>query len=453
MAQGGGVKTGCIARHEDRFYLFAGAAKDGVQLVGLWTSDDLDHWQEHPDNPVLRPRGPHYLERPTQTRSSVGWRDPGVAYCKDDGCYHMFLCAQLAEEAKDAYLGTAIGHVRSRDLVHWEHLPPVATPGLRDRFYQIEEPEVFQIDGMCYLLFDGGTTGGMRTSTPSRDDVRGSFYMMGESFAGPFVRPEDDLLVGNDLGARCATTGRVIQREDEQIYVHFSIAPRPTLSPPKKIRVREDGTLYLDYLPVMERLETCVICESTDDLPTSQSPDRGQWSRADGKLVGDVELAGSVYRVADEMADLHLSCTINGQSAGRAGVVLRICGNGDAGVWPRGVAVVLDFEGQRVFIGDAKCYPATGWYCKPHDICRMALAPQTDYVLRCLARDEHLEVYLDDRWVFTTVIPEAADLLGNPGQHYRWGPVAAKTGAVELMVERGKAVFSGLRLASLEPLP
>jgi len=50
------------------------------------------------------------------------------------------------------------------------------------------------------------------------------------------------------------------------------------------------------------------------------------------------------------------------------------------------------------------------------------------------------------------VIPGAAELMSIPGQHYRWGPDAAKTGAVELMVERGKAIFSDLRLASLEPL-
>ncbi len=434
MAQGGGVKTGCIAHHEGKFYLFAGASKDAVQVVGLWLSDDMENWEQHPDNPVLKPAGPHYLDAPTDGRPSVGWRDPGIAYCREDGCYHAFLSAQLAEKGDQNCLGSVVGHVRSRDLVHWEHLPPVATPGLADRFYQIEEPEMCQIGGRCYLLLDGGTTGGMRTSTPARDDVRGSFYMIGESFDGPFVRPEDDLLVGNDLGARCATAGRITEWQGEPVFLHFSIARRPALSPPKKVRVRADGTLYLEYMPVMEKLETGLICGSTEDLPDSSSPDVGRWHRSDGVLSGEVTPGGSVYRIADEITDLHFACSINAPSAGRAGVVLRIDKTGDAGVWPRGVGVVLDFDEQRIFISDAKSYPTTGWYCKPHDICRMPLARDRSYHLRCFARDEHLEVYLDNRWAFTTVIPEAA-----------------KAGAVELMIECGEAAFSDVRLASIEP--
>ena len=452
MARGGGVKTGCITRHEDKFYLFAGAAKDGVQLIGLWISEDLEHWTEHPDNPVLTPAGPYYLDAPTAKRTSVGWRDPGIVYCPEDGFHYMVLCAQLPEEDENAYLGTAIGRVRSRDLVHWEHLPPAVTPGLRERFYQIEEPEIFRLGDRWYLMFDGGTTGGMRVSTPARDDVRGSFYLMGRSLAGPFVPPADDLLVGNDQGARCATTGRVVRWEGEPIYVHFAIARRPALSMPKRIRRHPDGTLYLEYMPVVEKLETGVVCESLAELPGAESPDRGRWRLADGRLSGDVKSAGSVYRVADEIADFHLSCTLNASSANRAGVVLRIRDHGDAGTWPRGVAVALDFVDREIFIADARGYPPTGWYCRPHDICRLPLTRNRDYHLRCLVRDEHLEVYLDNRWIFTTVIPDAAALMSVPGKHYGWGPEAAKTGAVELMVERGKAVFSDLRLALLESL-
>ena len=59
---------------------------------------------------------------------------------------------------------------------------------------------------------------------------------------------------------------------------------------------------------------------------------------------------------------------------------------------------------------------------------------QNDH-LRCFARDEHFEVYLDGRWVFTSVFSDAA-----------------KAREVELVVERGTARFSDLRLAAIEPL-
>jgi predicted GH43/DUF377 family glycosyl hydrolase len=435
MAQGGGVKTGCIVRHEDRFYLFAGAAKDGVQVIGLWLSEDLVEWHQHPENPILRPAGPYYLDAPMKDRSMVGWRDPGILYSREDGCYHIVLCAQLSDKDSQHYLGTTIGHVRSKDLVNWEYLPPVETPDLADRFYQIEEPEIIQIENRYYLVFDGGTTGGMRTCTPDREDVRGSFYMVGHNLTGPFTRPADDLLVGNDLGKRCATTGRVIRWKDELVYVHFSISRRSSLSAVKRVRVREDGTLYLKYMPEMEMLETAVLYRSIGDLPSTESPDLGEWIMTDGRLSGDVKLAGSVYRISDEISDFHLSCCIHASSAARVGFVLRICKHGDSGVWPRGICVILDFERRRIFIGDARSYPSTGWYCLPSEICGKSLSRDRNFRLRILVRDEHLEVYLDDCWVFTSIIPEAS-----------------KAGAVELMIERGKAEFSEFRLATIKPL-
>lgn len=432
----GAARSGQVVHHDGKFYLFVGAMQgDGTQVLGVWISDDLENWEQHPANPVMKPAGPYYLDTPTKERPSVCWRDPHIAYCEDDGFYHGVICSRLPSYSPDEQSGTAIGHLRSKDLIHWEHLPPLATPG--DRFWQIEEPEVFQMDGRYYVMFDGGTTGGMRTSTPGRDDARGSFYMIGgRDWDAPFTRPADDLLIGNGLGQRCASTGRAIAYQGAQLYLHFCIARRPVLGTPKMIRVRTDGTLYLEYLPAVEKLETSVICGSTADIPTLESPDAGHWHRMGAELSGEAGIMGTACRVAEDVADFHLSCAINGASADRAGIVVRICKDGDAGVWPRGIGVILDFEGQRIFISDAKSYPATGWFCKPlDDVCRVSLRRDGSHQIRCLARAEHFEVYLDNRWVFTAALPEAP-----------------RTGAVELMVERGEAVFSDLRVAAIEPL-
>ena len=50
-------------------------------------------------------------------------------------------------------------------------------------------------------------------------------------------------------------------------------------------------------------------------------------------------------------------------------------------------------------------------------------------------RGENLEVYLDDRWVFTAVMPEGGsreelDVVSVPRKHYGWDPKAARRGAV-----------------------
>jgi beta-fructofuranosidase len=432
----GGAKSGQVIHHEGVFYLYVGATQsDGLQVVGVWTSPDLDHWEEHPANPVMRPAGPHYLDASTKGRPSVCWRDPHIFPCEEDGFYHAVLCSRLPQYDPDQQSGTAIGHLRSKDLIHWEHLPPLATPG--DRFWQIEEPEVLQMDGRYYVMFEGGTTGGMRTSTPTRDDARGTFYMIGGAdLDAPFTRPADDLLIGNGLGSRCASTGRALPWQGAQLFLHFCIARRPMLGTPKQIRARTDGTLYLEYMPVLEKLETEILLDSVGDMPTLASRDAGHWHRADAELWGHVNTMGTACSLGEEVADLHLYCTISGPSAARAGVVLRIDRHGDSGVNPRGIGIILDFAQQRVFLSDARSYPATGWYCKPlDDICRVSLRRDGSHELRCFARGEHFEVYLDNRWIFTAALPEAP-----------------ATGTVELMVERGKAAFSDLHLAAIEPL-
>ena len=279
----------------------------------------------------------------------------------------------------------------------------------------------------------------------------------GPNFNGPFKRPADDLLVGNGLGERCATTCRFIPYEDTQLLFHFSIARRPVLGTPKIVRVKADGTLYLEYMPVLEKLETGVIYNSIEDIPEYESQDPGKWHRSNGELSCNVKVGGSAYRVAEKVSDFHLSCTIKGQSADRAGVVLRIREQGDSGAWPQGVGIIFDYENQRIFLSDARCYLQSGWYCRPKDFCRMSLKRDKSYQLRCFVRGENLEVYLDNRWLFTTIIPEIGakdevEEIRTPRSHYRWGPKAASTGAVDLMAERGKAIFSGLRLASIEPL-
>ena len=104
--------------------------------------------------------------------------------------------------------------------------------------------------------------------------------MMSSSLDGPYTSPADDFLVGNDRGARCATTGRVIPYQDTNFFLHFSIARRPVLGTPKIVRLRPDGTLYLEYMPVLEKLETAVLCDSIENIPESESPDSGQWRRA-----------------------------------------------------------------------------------------------------------------------------------------------------------------------------
>ena len=65
----------------------------------------------------------------------------------------------------------------------------------------------------------------------------------------------------------------------------------------------------------------------------------------------------------------------------------------DHGVW-----IVLNRDLQQLEVGAASYRLNMGWSrTSAGDTCRCELDCDRDYRLRCFARDEHFEVYLDDR--------------------------------------------------------
>jgi len=431
-----GTNTGTVVRHDGRFYLFFGSIPNEQQVDGVYISDDLEHWQPYPDNPVLKPAGPYYLtDRRQAPYWPVDWRDPDIVWREEDKHYHAVLCARLPKWGHED-TGAAVAHVRSMDLIHWEHLPPVATPG--KHFFHTELPNIFPVNGRYYLVFNTVSLGGIRIDTPSREYANGSFYMVGDRYEGPYTLPEDSLLIGSGYGKRDACCARTIEYHGQRLLCYHIDAKRPTWGAPKIIRARDDGGLWLQYFPLLEKLETGVIYSSLNDIPTDGPPDRGVWKCNNGVLTGKAYVVGTAYQVAKDVSDLHFQFRISmSSSGGRAGVILRGVRTG------RGAAIILDFTKQRLLICPAtgetfemKAYDLNfGWTTMTRDSTPCQLERGRSYHLRCFARDEHFEVYLDDRWIFTTVIADAP-----------------KRGTVEFCVERGEAEFTDLRLAEIESL-
>ena len=435
----GGALTGTVVRHENKFYMFLGGQHNSVEVVGVYLSTDLEHWTEHPANPVMSPVGRDYLSKPALPFfRTVDWRDPCIIYRQEDGHYHAFLCARLSK-CSHKRNGATIAHLRSTNLVKWESLPPVVS--LADRFYHSEVPDMFELEGKYYLMFSTVSFGGMQINTSTRDGACGTFYMIGTSPEGPFLVPDDCLLIGSAYGRQVAYAARTIPYEGGRLLYHHVKAAEPingkhppVWGAPKRVRTYDNGNLWLEYMPVLERLETSTNFDSFEETPSYDVTDLGRWQRSGGQLTGQATVAGSAYKIARELGDLHLQCRVNSTSAVRAGVVLRIREK-------RGVAVILDFAHHQLRV-EAVCYfPVAGWGSSfkkglhVYDEYRVALQKGAIYHLRCFVRAEHFEVYLDDRWIFTTPVPDAT-----------------KTGDVELVVESGEARFSDFRLASLEPL-
>jgi len=416
--------TGMVVRHEDRFWMFAGSIFEDRQVVGLMTSDDLDRWEPHPASPVMVPTGPHYMTEPGPPAfPTVDWRDPCVRWDEAGQCFEALLCARLPRW-DHADTGACVARVRSRDLVHWDALPPLAVGG--KRFFNMEVPDLFCLGGRYYLLFSTISVGGLRIDTPNREAVKGTFYMTAEAPDGPYRLPEDPLLLGAGNGRMDAYVGRTIPHEGGRLLYHQVAGPRTAFAMPKYIRQQEDGTLLLAYFEAMDGLETATILAETDEFDIANpAMGMGRWEERDGQRVGTSEAVGTAVRLPASASDFHLQATLTARTPCRAGIAFH-CQDRAGG------AVALDFGRGEVQVGPAEPGLGLGIARAIADRCRRDLQCGREYRVRLFVRAEFVECYLDDGWVFTTVLGDMPD-----------------RGAIYLWVEGGTAAFEGLRVAAV----
>jgi len=137
-----GCWTGCCVRANGQFHIFYTAAStDERQVTCHATSDDLITWHKDPANPILAASAP-YNSAPRNA-----WRDPCV--WRHEDTWYMAQCAEVGTNVKNAVTG-CIALMKSRDLKHWEMLPPLH---VSDGMMMCECPDIFPLDGKWAGLF------------------------------------------------------------------------------------------------------------------------------------------------------------------------------------------------------------------------------------------------------------------------------------------------------------
>ena len=209
--------TGSVLEREGRWWmLYTGISKaEGgrVQRIGLAVSDDLVRWEKHPANPVLEPDGPWYGRFETGPRSHQAWRDPWLFVGKSDGLVHALVTARAA----NGVVGESgvIGHARSADLVAWEVLPPLASPG---QFAQMEVPQLVQHgDGSCTVLFcclaeDHSPSRRRRLGAAA---CSGTFSLSAPGFDGPYSANDSAIGLAGESGVLYA--GKIVSMTEEDL--------------------------------------------------------------------------------------------------------------------------------------------------------------------------------------------------------------------------------------------
>jgi beta-fructofuranosidase len=202
--------TGSVIRHDGLWYLFYTGtcrAEDGViQRIGLATSADLVHWQKHPANPILTadPRWYELLDR--RLWHDQAWRDPYVFPHPNGGTYHALITTRANHGPADGR--GVIGHARSKDLVHWDVLPPLTEPG---DFGHMEVPQWVGIDGRYYLLFccQAEQHAAVRQQRTGTSPTTSTYYLMADQPLGPFGPTGARRLAGDAQASRYA--GKLVE--------------------------------------------------------------------------------------------------------------------------------------------------------------------------------------------------------------------------------------------------
>jgi beta-fructofuranosidase len=142
-----------LIEHGSTFYFFYTALSNAespsaVQRIGLATSTDLRTWTRHTGNPIVTADPRWYEQTDQHPRGDVACRDPFVIWDDARNEWLMVYCARANSGESDAR--GVVGAARSRDLLHWEALPPLETPR---EFGQLEVPQLVSLESRWYLVF------------------------------------------------------------------------------------------------------------------------------------------------------------------------------------------------------------------------------------------------------------------------------------------------------------
>lgn len=196
------IWTGSVIERDGRFYMLYTARNKSehgaVQRIGLVVSDNLDEWERVKDKPIIQADSRWYEKVGNNPEGRESWRDPYVLYNAADNAYYAFISARVNHGPPDGR--GCIAAARSKNLLDWEVLPPVAAPR---NFYDMEVPNVWRHNNRYYLAFamrPRWYTARYAEKIAPLKPQNGVLYYTSECLLGPYAPAENEVLLGTDSG-------------------------------------------------------------------------------------------------------------------------------------------------------------------------------------------------------------------------------------------------------------
>jgi beta-fructofuranosidase len=245
--------TGSVIRHAGLWYMFYTGGNRGekglIQRVGMAISKNLINWKKYDANPVIISEPSRYEQLDLDLWHDQAWRDPWVFEDSRGEGFYAFITARVNFGPPDGR--GVIALAKSSDLLGWEVLDPVTSPG---DFGHLEIPQVIQVGGLWYLLFSTSAEvySKDRIQRSGSTPVTGTHYLVSEDPMGPYRYLTDEFLVGDPTGSRYG--GKLVAIAKDQWVLltmrHFDERGRfiGELDDPVPVGFKSDGIIQLDRI-------------------------------------------------------------------------------------------------------------------------------------------------------------------------------------------------------------
>lgn len=423
--------TGCAYELEGRCYLYYTMrdSRDGgrTQQIGLAISEDFMHFKKYEGNPVIVPDGKYYCTKDNPARYGiVDCRDLTVVKAPDrEGFYGFYAARRPSEEMPR---GAVIACVYSRDLVHWESLPPVFSS---DKYTIVEVPDVFYLEGKWYLTLLVNNDYGSRDLFEDTMLAAGTIYAVSETIEGPYQEEKDNIIIASMEvnGISCRSFDFNGRR-----YLLYTMTEREggcdggtvlmgALTTPKEYRVI-DGKLRAVYSPLLDRkrrgglltekaLESSVACHVLYETPV-------QWIKEKDSFSGKIKTCWGRYTFDVQAVYFIYSATITLWCGEAAGLTFKQSPDGY-----RGYVLLLDVGKKRISLCSVP-------QMKLLDSRQFPLEYGRPYQVDIVSKGIFYEVFVDEILILHTT------------SYY------ARNGYLGLFLDRGEAEFKKLRIDELD---
>lgn len=425
----GGAGTGMVFRYDDgRYYMTYTGALSVKEASGLFTSRDLIHWEKLTPNAPLweRQNAAPYEEDKNRVAISAAWRDAYVTH-NPAGEWEAVCSARVNH-------GPAAGRAcfarcRLVGLDHWMTLPPLAHTG---RYSSMEVPELFAFAGRYWALFSTGSGWGVRLDTPEQAAVTGTFYLSSDKWEGPYRGPRNNLLLGASNNQMHSYVGRVVVHKGQHIVYHHYASNPTAMGLPKRL-VAEGETLALAPWDGLRGIWARPAQREAWQSTTFGSVTAGQWKAEGEKVTGECKYGADAFLADAHAPDIDLEATVILRRGRRAGIGVGMKPDKNSG----GLVCLLDAEAGQITLSRFERWEhgnGPRLDARIEEV-RRRIQRNRAYRLRLLRRGKFLELFVDDRLVFSSLVPDA--------------PVG---GAIACVLESAAAEFTFERIHVLEPM-